>query len=189
LKKITGQEQTDEQLMQRQSLGDKQAFEMLYDRYFDKLVWFARGFLSDAQKSEDVVQEIFIRIIEKPNRFDPNRKFSTWIYTATGNACKNILRNEKNQSRILDENRFERSRPEAENEEENDPALLRKIIEEACSHLNEREKQLYILRFEEELSIKEIATVLQIPDGSVKSGIYYMLKKLSIKIKAFNYEN
>ena len=181
--------QTDEQLMQSQALGDRKAFELLYDRYFDKLVWFARGFLSDEQKSEDVVQEVFLKIIEKPQQFDSAKKFSTWIYTITGNACKNTLRNEQNQNRILDEKRIEIFGTETEAEAETDEETLKKMIQEACANLNDKEKQLYLLRFEEELSIKEIANVLQIPDGSVKSGIFYLLKKMSIQLKAYHHEN
>ena len=53
----------DEQLMQMLCGGNRKAFELLYDRYFDKLVWFAFGFVNDRQKAEDVVQEVFLKVI------------------------------------------------------------------------------------------------------------------------------
>ena len=56
------------------------------------------------------------------------------------------------------------------------------------TQLNEKEQRIFKLRFEQDLPIKEIAEILSIPEGSVKSGIYYLLKKMSHKLKEFRYE-
>lgn len=177
---------TDEQLMHGVCRGERRAFELLYDRYFDKLVWFARRFVEE-QRAEDIVQDIFIKIIENPQQFDGGRKFSTWVYTVAGNRCKNALRDEENRNRILAEN--------AENNEV-DPAinqaidykLLMQRINTLFNELSEKEKSIYVLRFEQEMTIKEIATIIDIPEGSVKSGIYYLLKKVAPRLKEFSYE-
>lgn len=185
--KISPRDLSDEALMLRITNRDRQAFEVLYDRYFGKLVWFAQNYLSQVQQAEDLVQEAFVKIIHKPENFNSNKKFSTWIYTLVANACKNELRNDQNRSRILNEN----LRPNHSVLPENivDNALLRTKIQEALKELNEKERSIFTLRFEQELHIKEIAEILDIPEGTVKSGIYYLLKKLSHTLKPFKYES
>ncbi len=172
--------------MQLVCKGDRSAFEALYDRYFNKLVWYAQRFVNDLQQSQDAVQEVFVKIIEKPQSFDTGRKFSSWIYTVTGNTCRNVLRDAGNRARILEENAGPRQ-PYASQQHTLDYELLRGSIREAYKELNEKEKNIFVLRFEQELSIKEIADCLGIPEGSVKSGIYYLLKKFSTQLKPFHY--
>lgn len=167
--------------------GDRWAFEHLYERYFDKLTWFAHGFLNDVQKAEDTVQEVFIHIIERPELFDSGKRFSTWIYTITRNACLNTVRNESNRQRLLGQNVRPLQATHSEMHHESDLRLLQECLDKAYKGLNDKEKSIYTLRFEEELSIKEIAEIHNIPEGSVKSGIYYMLKKLSGHLKEFNH--
>ncbi len=178
-------DRSDEELMMLVSKGNRNAFELLYERYFDKLVWFAGRFVNDKKKAEDAVQEVFVKIIEKPERFDKERRFSTWVYTVTGNECKNMNRNEQNRNKLLEEN------PDIINvihSGDLDLPFLQKCLRNAFKELNDKEKNIYVLRFEQELSIKEIAEIMNIPLGSVKSGIYYMLKKISHYLKDFKYE-
>lgn len=175
---------SNEQLMKLIAHGDKKAFELLYDRFFNKLVWFAQSFISDKQKAEDVVQEIFIKIIETPGQFDTTKKFTTWVYTVTGNACKNSLRNEQNRSRILEQNQIKKPTNTIQHHEI-DKSILKQKIQLGFNELNEKEKSIYTLRFEQELSIKEIAEIINIPEGSVKSGLYYLLKKFTPHLKDF----
>jgi len=179
---------SDEHLMQLMAKGERWAFELLYERYFDKLVWFARGFLEDEQKAEDVVQEVFIRIIESPGKFDSEKRWSTWIYTTTGNACKNILRNEQNRHRILQEKIAPVYAEEVGIQDQTDHNILKASIRMACKELNEKEKNIFTLRFEHDLSIKEIAAIAGMPEGSVKSTIYYLLRKLAPHLKDFTPE-
>jgi len=179
---------SDEQLMLLSSKGERWAFELLYERYFDKLVWFARGFVQDEQQAEDVVQEIFIRVIEKPELFDARKKFSTWVYTITGNACKNVLRNEQNRNRIIQEQVAPHQQESMVMRDEAEHSILKERIQQACKELNEKEKNIFALRFEQELSIKEIAEITQAPEGSVKSSIYYLLRKIGPFLKDYQHE-
>jgi len=179
---------SDERLMEGVTKGERLAFEALYDRYFNKLVWFARSFIHDAPLSEDIVQDIFIRLIERPEQFDKDRKFSTWIYVVTSNRCKQKLRDEKNRQRILEENVIPYKEHVSQLTGTSDLRMLKEKIQVVYSGLSEKEKSIYSLRFEQELGIKEIAGILEIPEGSVKSGIYYLLKKLAHHLKDFSHE-
>lgn len=168
--------------------GEKKAFEVLYDRYFNKLVWFARGFVSSVQRAEDLVQDVFIKLIEHPELFDKEKRFSTWIYVITSNRCKQALRDEKNRLRILEENVLPFKTQFSESELSSDLLLLKERIRSFLTHLSDKERAIYTLRIEQELSIKDIALILGLPEGSIKSGIYYLLKKLANHLKDFNHE-
>lgn len=188
LKKINKVSSSDEELMLSLGDGDRQAFDTLYDRYFDKLVWFARGFVEETNKAEDLVQDVFIKIIENPDLFDRSKKFSTWIYVVTSNRCKQVIRDEKNRLRILQENVFPYTEKTSHTLGFSDLNLLKEKIQTVYTTLSEKEKNIYTLRFEQELSIKEIAGILELPEGSIKSGIYYLLKKLAHHLKDFTHE-
>lgn len=170
------------------SRGEKKAFVELYDRYFNKLIWFARSFVSDVQKAEDLVQDVFLKVIERPELFNKNKRFSTWIYTVISNRCKQFLRDEKNRLRILEENVLPFKPVFSESGGGADLTHLKLKIQLALEGLSEKERAIYNLRFEQELSIKDIALVLELPEGSIKSGIYYLLKKLATHLKDFNHE-
>jgi RNA polymerase sigma-70 factor, ECF subfamily len=176
---------TDETLMQLLGKGNKAAFEILYERYFDKLTWFAQQYTHDLHSAEDMVQDVFIKLIEHPERFDANKKFSTWVYSITGNRCKNLLRDTENRSHLLNS---QSQANQTESHSLHDLELIKKEIRNEFKGMNEKEKSLFVLRFEHELPIKEIAEITQLPEGSVKSGIYYLLKKLAKNLNRFTHE-
>lgn len=186
-KTVTYTALTDEDLMILVSKGERQAFETVYDRYFNKLVWFARGFFDNLHHAEDTVQDVFIKLVESPGQFDTSRKFSTWIYVVTSNRCKQALRDQKNRNRIIEENVLPFNEQVVELANTTDLKTLKKRIQTIYAELNEKEKNIYTLRFEQELPIKDIAEILAIPEGSVKSGIYYLLKKFAYHLKDFSH--
>ena len=171
--------------MQKLSQGDRAAFEHLYDRYFNRLIWFARRFVADVQTAEDLVQEVFLKVIERPELFSVDKRFSTWIYTVTGNLCRNHLRNTQNRDRLNREN-LETAVTNSFHHQM-DFVTLQGQMNRALGDLSEMEQKLFILRFEEDLIIKQIAERVQIPEGTVKSGLFHLLKKLSRHLKEFTH--
>lgn len=178
---------SDEELMNLAAKAKAGAFEIIYTRYFKKLVWFARGFVEDEQVAKDIVQEVFVIIIEKPELFDSSKKFSTWVYVVTANLSKQHLRTQKNRQRLLNENK-EETILNTTARHSYDSNLLNEKLAKVIKGLSDKDKQIYLLRFENELKIKDIAELLNMPEGTVKSGIYYLLKKLSVYLKDFIHE-
>ncbi|MDZ4667489.1 MAG: RNA polymerase sigma factor [bacterium] len=173
---------SDEFLMQQICAQQSAALEILYNRYFDKLTWFASGYTKDLAQAEDLVQEVFMKIIEQPHLFNSAQKFSTWVYTLTANRCKNQLRNHSKQQELMKHQPVDFR---IESHSLHDYEKLKSHIKLGLLELSEKEKAIFTLRFHEELSLTEIAKIIQIPEGSVKSGLYYLLKKLSKKLSIF----
>lgn len=163
--------------------GNRYAFERLYEQYFNRLVWFARGFVKEEEQVRDLVQDVFLRLIEKPEMFDTDQKFSTWIYVVTANRCRQHLRDNSNRLRIMREEFGEEPEAYVHNVFASDKAIVRDKVHEVYASLSVKEKGIYNLRFVDEKTIREISEILQIPEGSVKSGIYYLLKKFAYHLK------
>lgn len=168
--------------------GDRNALSELYGRFHHRLFRYAYGILDDSHLAEDVVQEVFLKLIERPETFDSNRKFSSWIYAVTGNACKNTLRNMKNRQRILADGFNPIQNCSSSENRPFDLKVLNDRIKRAFSDLTDKEKQVFFLRFEHEKPLKEIAEILEIPEGSVKSCLFYLMKKMATQLKEFKYE-
>jgi RNA polymerase sigma factor (sigma-70 family) len=81
--------------------GEERAFQELVSRYQTRLLNFIYRTISDREKAEDLVQEVFIRVYRHIGRFDRSKKFSTWIYTIASNLAKNELRNRSRNPLVL----------------------------------------------------------------------------------------
>lgn len=178
----------DEELMRLIAKGNKHAFNEIYNRYNKRLLFFMYKLLNyDQQKAQDIMHDIFVQIIEKPHQFDSTKKFSTWLYTLAKNQCYNAVRNTTNRERLKDDAAKQIETVEQPKfTTEIDKKIFNKEIEQILYTLSQKEQLLLTLRFQQELPIKEVAQIMDCPEGSVKSGIYYLLKKLAERIPHFN---
>lgn len=88
---MTG-ETSDEALMVRVMEGDAGAFDELYRRYEGRIRTFAHRYIGDREWAEDLTHEIFLKLYRNPRAFDPRKRFLTWIFAVTRNACIDFLR-------------------------------------------------------------------------------------------------
>jgi RNA polymerase sigma-70 factor (ECF subfamily) len=143
--------------------------------YFYRMLW------QDAQVAEDFTQDLFLKIIEKRAYYDPEKRFSTWIYTVAGNMVKNEYRRVSRKkplpemTEILEENFSENI----------DNVVFENQLNKALDNLDDVQKQCFILRYQEEMSMKEIADIIGCPEGTVKSRLFYTVKKLANKLRVF----
>lgn len=181
---------SDEELMLYVSRGEEMAFEELYLRYAKRLmVYFTRMLNFNRVLAEDALQDLFMKIAEHPDKFDRNRSFKTWIFSVASNTCKNYYRHKqviaKTQEDLsfltetLDENSFVKLASKI------DAQKFRQTLELLLNELPPEKKEVFILKYQEERSIEEIAFIQNCPEGSVKSRLHYTLKILEEKLKLF----
>jgi RNA polymerase sigma-70 factor (ECF subfamily) len=181
----------DEELMTRVVRGDKRAFDTLYTRYSPALMrYFHRMLWRDKEKAEDFVQDFFMKIVKQPSSFDTQRKFSTWMYSVAHNMCKNEYR----KMEIRKPAEFESVSGILPSEQVDagkriDRKAFMNSLGEELEKLDEGQRTVFVLRFEENLSIREIGDILGISEGTVKSRLFYTLRKLSDKLKVYAPEN
>lgn len=174
---------SDEHLMMSVHHGDVFAFNELYNRYSKRLLYYFYRMLGSSQeKSRDFLQDIFIKVIERPELFDTKRKFSTWIFSVAHNMCKNEYRRMAVRSNTVNEaNAGQYS--EVDEVYLLDRQLTADQIFKEIDHLEETEKSAFILYYREDFSIQEIGKILDLPEGTVKSKLFYARKKLANKLQ------
>jgi RNA polymerase sigma-70 factor (ECF subfamily) len=180
---------TDEELMNFISRGDKRAFDEIYKRYANALLtYFIRMLWKDREKAEDFVHDLFAKIINKPELFDSTRQFKTWVYSVANNMCKNEYKKQevrKNTTNGLD-NSY--SIPDVSTNVLNEvqDVIFQDAFQKCLVELDQKHKEVFSLRHEDGLSIKEIAEILDISEGTIKSRLFYATKYLSESLKEFN---
>ena len=179
---------TDNELMQLIVEKDSLAFSELYDRYNRMLVnYFYKMLWQDEEKAQDFMQDLFTKIVEKPKSFDVKRNFKTWMFSVANNMCKNEYRKQavrKNTSYDLDENYQIKDTAMNAMDSLQDSQFSEKLNVELAK-LDEKQKSTFVMRYFQELSIKEIAETLDVSEGTVKSRLFYTLKKLTVSLKDF----
>ena len=181
---------SDEELMFCLSNGDVLAFDEIYLRYSKRLLgYYIRMLNFDKELARDALQDLFLKIAETPEKFDKTRSFKTWIFSVASNSCKNFYRHKKIVSESNEEIKYT---TESINDSvflntasKIDATVFRKMVEEALNELSAEKKEAFILKYQEEKTITEIAFIQNCPEGSVKSRLYYTIKVLEEKLKIF----
>lgn len=189
-------EQTDRQLILNIRSGDEEAYETIYRRY-SNIVWRQlRGIVRNDEAANDLVQEVFLRVWTHAQQWDGRGSFQGWLLKLSTNLALNHLRKARRHPQLtLDppgepleeegqENRFstryleEGSLGPAETFEKIETYLeLRRMIDE----LPEEKREVFSLIHDAQLETREVAQKLGIPEGTVKSRLYYSNKLLARK--------
>lgn len=161
--------------------GEERAFSELVERYQSRLLNFIWRTTGDHEKSEDLVQEVFLRVFRHVHRFDRRKTFSTWIYTIASNLAKNELRNRSKNPVIpfqtIQKNWEDDDRPLQFEDTTCRPddmyrkRHLREIVEESIAKLPEHHRHAFHLREMEGRSYEEIAEITHANLGTVKSRL------------------
>lgn len=178
---------SDEELAQLSRKGDERAFEALYARYAKQVLnYFYRMLWHDKEKAEDLTQELFSKFIHKPERYDASKPFKTWLFSVANNMCKNEYRSHEVRTKAAE---FLTVRAEsstrATGAEDMDRASFDEKLKEAIDALDEPRKRIMVLRFFDDLSIKEISEQMNCSEGTVKSRIFYTLQSLREHLSDF----
>ena len=165
---------------------DTAAFEELYSRYSKRLLAFMFKMLGNNEdRAQDLLQDLFLKIVERPQLFDTTKKFYTWVFTAAANMCRTEYRN--NHRQIISTEKIENTEhaPAEGLVGHIDASLFTAGLDLALDNLNTDEKETFILRFQQGFSIQEISEMMDCPEGTVKSRIYYVTRKLAGELQAF----
>ena len=178
---------SDEELMSLLTNGGQSAFDELYKRYSGALLnFFFRMLNNDREKAEDMLHDLFLKIIEKPESFDGNKKFNTWFYTLASNMIKNEYRSRQIKLQHATETINLTQEKYELNSESLDRQLFDNRLQKELDKLNPETKAIFKLRFVEEMSIKQIAEIIGCPEGTIKSRLFYLTRQLAGKLNIYN---
>jgi len=164
-------------LIPRSQAGDQEAWAGLFERYKNLIYKTAYLMLGNAGEAEDALQEVFIRVHRSLSAFEPSKgSFATWLHRITVNHCLNQRRRRRFLVVALDEVSpaslsGDCPLPEGQLGEE-------LAVQQALGRLSDKQRAVVILRYYWEMSYAEIARILEIPLGTVKSRLNLALKTL-----------
>lgn len=185
--KTTYPKLNDEELMVQSAHGDKQAFSELYKRYAGRLnYYFSSMFRFDKLKANDFTHDLFLKIIEHGSSYNKTKKFSTWVYTIAANMCKNEFRRLEHEQSYHESNTLSSPAHFDFTEDYIDFKIATHQLKSLMDELSPESRELILLRFSEELTVKEISQITGIPEGTVKSRIFYILKNITTKMAYYN---
>lgn len=180
---------SDEELMLAIQQGVKPAFNELYVRYSDKLYGYLLKMLwYNEVRAQDLLQDLFAKIITQPHLFDPQRNFKTWVYTIASNLCKNeFKRNEVRRGTVHGVEQFHTLSTDENLENKIQENQFRDALTEELKRLDDKHREVFVLKHIDGLSIKEISEITGANEGTVKSRLFYAIKKLADSLKMFDY--
>lgn len=147
-------------------------FNLLYSRYASKIYGKCLAILKDETLAEDATQEIFMKIFLNLSRFEEKAKFSTWIYSITYNFCIDYLRRKNKQDNIFSDDEIEKA-PDIPDDIP-DEALIEmevKQLKNVLDNMPVGDKAILLMKYQDDMSIKEIANVLEKSESAVKMKI------------------
>jgi len=163
------QKQIDHDIMRRIQLDDFEAFEALVDRYKDRLINVLFRILNERNEAEDLVQETFLRVYKHRQDYDFTYCLSTWIYTIALNLAKNELRR-KRKFKFFSIFDMQDKGIELQDNKPG-PQSLKMVLDKAIAKLPLKYKTAFVLRDVQQLSYEEVAQVMGVPLGTVKSRV------------------
>lgn len=163
---------TDEELVSKIVLTkDSVLFAELYDRFAPRVYNKCLGFAKSKVEAEDLTHDIFIKLFMKLDAFKGRSKFSTWLYSFTYNFCVNYV--QRNAYKNKEEVKEVVIREESAEEVSDDTILQIKAekLNKVLSTIDPKDKMILLMKYQDELSIKEIQEVLEIGQSAVKMRI------------------
>jgi len=189
------QELSDEDLMDHVVAQSELAFATLVDRYKNRLQNVIYRYVRDFQRAEDLAQEAFVRVYLHRERYRKTGKFSTWIFTIAVNLAKNEIRRKVRLKNVLSIEHLrellgtsetpipdERQAPTDRDVERDQTS---EVVARAIARLPDVYREALILRDIEGLAYEEIADILEIPGGTVRSRINRARLMLKDKLRGF----
>jgi RNA polymerase sigma-70 factor (ECF subfamily) len=179
--------QTDEQLMAQAAAGSDTAFEELYRRYARRL----KGFFflqlgGDEELAADATHDVFLRAYEARDRYQEGRRVDTWLFTIAYNICRNHYRSNAYEAQLLatlDAEPITNQQIEVQLDQTALDEALTQVLDELPAPLH----QIFSLHYQEELTIPQIAEIVGVPEGTIKSRLHKTMNIIRKKLK--KYEN
>jgi RNA polymerase sigma-70 factor (ECF subfamily) len=190
-------EPTDEQLMHAYRGGDLRAFEQLVARH-ERPVWsFLRRSVGDPTLAQDLLQEVFLRIVKSKDEWKGLAKFSTWVYAIARNLCVDQARRAVHRDATSLDAPTRRDDERTDTLHDHVPARtrdaegltsdgqLRARIDMAIAALPPEQREVFLMREVMDLPFADIAAVVGAPEPTVKSRMRYALEKLRLDLDEY----
>jgi RNA polymerase sigma-70 factor (ECF subfamily) len=182
----------DAQLMLRVREGDDESFRVLLDKYRDPLVHFLQRMVQDAGASEELAQEVFLRIYRSRGSYEPSAKFTTWMFRIASRLAINWLRDERHEraAERLDAGRTAESEMPVRDLKDTRPLVEQDLVYEtrlqeirdSIAALPAKQRVAVLMHKYEEMGYSQIAQALECSESAVKSLLFRAYETLRARL-------
>ena len=165
----------------------EQGFRLLMDTYQERLYHQIRRMLNDHEDTNDVLQNVMIKVFRNINKFEQNSALYTWLYRIASNETISYIRSKKRKTTSSIENEDLGLENTLKAEQSFDGKDAERILQNALEELPEKERLVFNMRYFDEMSYKEISEVLNTSVGSLKASYHHAVKKIEHFIKQRNF--
>jgi len=157
------------EIIERIQAGDQQAFEQLVSMYRAQVAGVAYKIVGDYDDAKDITQMVFVKLYHNLKRYDPEKKFTTWLYRIATNAAIDFVRKFKKQKfELLEENWGVSESTDATPSEELALKMLKEFILKAADRLTYKQRTAFVLRDVDGLDIAEVSRIMDMPQATVR---------------------
>lgn len=190
---MNGVSKTDAEIIEDVRAGNSRAFAFLIDRHKDRALTLALRFMGDHREAEEILQDAFLKAFRNLGQFRGESQFGTWFYRILYNLCMTRLRRRMSAPQMLDINdeTMLDSLPAEEDdmtfEERFESRDLLRFLSLEVDALPAQYKSAVTLYYVQDMSYEEIAAVMDIPLGTVKTCLFrgrnLLRKRISMRLK------
>lgn len=171
-------EQTDADLVRQTLSGNTSAYNGLVQRYQRQVYNLAYRMLGNAEDAGDLVQDTFLRAYGALSSFRQDASFLTWLYKIASNLCIDQLRSRKAKSTLSLDVELEEGREPAADIRSSGPeeaavrSSVQDVVQRAVLNLPDKYRAVVVMRHLQDMSVDEIARILDLPTGTVKTHLF-----------------
>lgn len=162
-------------------LSFERAFSQLVQQYQERLYWHLRGMLGPHEEADEVLQNTFIKVYKGIDKFRGQSKLYTWLYRiATNEALSHLRKRKRHRTESLE--LLDHQAP-AQADSYLPAEDIQNLLQEAIALLPDRQRQVFLLRYYDEMPYQDMAEVLELSVGSLKASYHHAVKKIENYIK------
>lgn len=174
----------DNELIRRFKQGDVQGFNEIVRKYQKQVYWVIRKIVQDHDETDDITQEVFIKVHSALKDFREESNLFTWLYRIATNYAINHTRKVKVRSTVSVETVVEPLVSEDKRTDEiMDDDFRRRTLEEAIETLPVQQRAVFNMRYYDQLPYDEIAEILGKSTGGIKANYFHAVKKIGEYVK------
>lgn len=170
--------------------NSKQALEAIMIKYGSELSALAYSYVKNAEEAKDIVQNVFVSAFMNWDKFRGDSSVKTWLYRMTINKCKDYLKSSRFKRLIFMDKQIESPDLEYSAYQNMIDKELSSVIKSSLFKLKVKHREVIFMRYYQDLSVKEIASILGIPEASVHSRLRRAKGQLAplLEMEVFHYE-
>ncbi len=169
----------DEELMIMFKSGADEAFDMLYERYKERIYRFALTSTRSREEAKDVVQDVFMRVIISASRYQSRGRFKEWIFQIAGNRIRTLMKKRRDEKSARPNGKIDVTTPmNSEQGNQLKRMLHLELLGESLSCLSDTQRMILLLKEVEGMDVRSIANCLDMSSGNIRVHLHRGRKKM-----------